>query len=98
MPAWCVTRANNCFKKYLNLEPKKERQLDVDSLITKIMADCEAWHTDNFLKFLRLRLQDDGTDQQEKNELRMSLMEYALVKHEDNKEMDVKMKHLDSHV
>ena len=97
-PAWCVTRANYCFKKYLNLEPKKERQLDVDSLTTKIMADCEAWHKDNFLKFLRLRLEDDATEEQEKKDLRMSLMEYALGKRKDNGEVDVKLKHPDSHV
>jgi hypothetical protein len=97
-PAWCVTRANYCFKKYLNLEPKKERQLDVDSLTTKIMADSEAWHKDNFLKFLRLRLEDDATEGQEKKDLRISLMEYALGKRKDDGEVDVKLKHPDSHV
>jgi hypothetical protein len=63
-----------------------------------LLSDCEAWHKDNFLKFIRLRLEDDATEEQEKKDLQMSLMEYALGKRKDNGEVDVKLKHPDSHV
>jgi hypothetical protein len=97
-PAWCVTRANLCFKKYLNLEPKKERQLDVDGLKTKIMADCETWRTDEFLRHLRPTLLDDTTDEQEKAESWTSLMEYALGKGNQNGLMEAMMRSPGSHV
>jgi hypothetical protein len=97
-PAWCDMRANPCFKKHLNLESKKERQLDVDGLVTKIMADSEAWRTDTFLKDLRPRLLDDTTNEQEKKGSRTSLMEYALGKREEEGKMELMMTHLDSHV
>jgi len=61
-------RASPCFKRYLNLEPKKERQLDVDSLKTKMMADCEAWRADKWLKSWRVTLLDDTVDEQEKKQ------------------------------
>ena len=96
--AWCVTRANLCFKKYLNLEPKKERQLDVDGLKTKIMAECETWRTDEFLRHLRPTLLDDTTDEQEKAESWTSLMEYALGKRNENGLMEAMMRSPDSHV
>jgi hypothetical protein len=100
-PVWCDTRANPCFKKHLNLEPKKERQLDVDGLMTKIVTDSEAWRTDAFSKVLRPRLLDATTDEQEKKGPRTALMEYALGKREEEGEMEFMMKaekHPDSHV
>lgn len=97
-PAWCVMRANPCFKKYLNLEPKKERPLDVNGLKTKIMADCEAWRTDLFLKKLRYHLLDDTTDEQEKKEDWTSLIEHALGKRKERGYMEIIMKEPDSHV
>jgi hypothetical protein len=77
---------------------RKERPLDVDGLKTKIMADCEAWRTDTFLKKLRYRLLDDTTDEQEKKEDWMSLMEYALGKRKGTGYMEIMMKEPDSHV
>jgi hypothetical protein len=96
--SWCVTRANPCFKKYLNLEPNKRRQLDVEGLKSKVMADCDAWRDDRWLKGWRVILQDDTADEEEKKQIWNSLMEYAVGKHNNVGRMRVMMDDPSSHV
>lgn len=97
-PSWRVTRANPCFRKFLNPEPKKERQLDIDSLKTKIMADCEAWRVDRWPKGWRAILLDDKTDEQEKKKVWTSIMEYVPGhQHENSGKTHVMMTDPDSH-
>jgi len=97
-PSWCITRANLCFKKHLNLKPNKERQLDVESLESKVMADSEAWRVDRWLKGWRGTILDETTDEQEKKQIWTDLMEYALGKHSNVGKIHVMVNDPSSHV
>lgn len=76
--SWSITRANPCFKKYINFGFTGQGEMDVNSLKVRIMADSEAWRKDGWLAILRTRLHGETRDEQEKTLLWASLMEYAL--------------------
>jgi hypothetical protein len=73
--------ASLCFTRYLNLNPRTPRKLDVTSLKAKIMTDFDAWRQDPTLRSIRRTmngLSDEDTESRYNSKAMQTLMMYAM--------------------
>jgi hypothetical protein len=74
-------RASLRFKRYLNLNPRTPRKLDVASLEAKILKDCDAWRRDPTLSTIRTGMDEQSggdTVRQPSSATMQMLMTYAM--------------------
>jgi hypothetical protein len=84
--AECRVRASPCFTRHLNLNPRKARKLDTQTLESKVMQKSEAWRLDPVLTELRRDIDECAeVDSSDREDLRNMVMIYAMGQPEDSK-------------